>query len=97
MKFSLLALYFSLSVVQLLAQVATTSSFPADWIGSWSGVLNIYGPKGLVQSVPMQLEIHPIDTSKEGRYTFGLIYGPKEQDWRPYELVPVMPDSASGE
>lgn len=37
----------------------------------------------------MSLEIHKIDTSKEGRYTFGLAYGSKEQDWRPYELVPV--------
>ena len=40
----------------------------------------------------MTVEIFPIDTSKEGRYTFGLVYGSKEQDWRPYELVPVHPE-----
>ena len=40
----------------------------------------------------MRLEIHKIDTSREGRYTFGLVYGSKEQDWRPYELVPVAPE-----
>jgi hypothetical protein len=45
-----------------------------------------------VQSVEMTVEIHKIDTSGEGRYTFGLVYGSKEQDWRPYELVPVAPE-----
>jgi hypothetical protein len=70
---------------------ADTLPFPASWAGDWAGTLEIYNSKGLVQSVPMTLIIHPIDTSTEGRYTFGLIYGSKEQDWRPYELVPVDP------
>ncbi|MDO8366762.1 MAG: hypothetical protein Q7T20_08210 [Saprospiraceae bacterium] len=65
------------------------SVFPESWSGDWSGTLEIFNGKGKVQSVEMALEIHKIDTSKEGRYTFGLVYGSKEQDWRPYELVPV--------
>lgn len=69
-----------------------TQSFPSSWQGDWKGTLDIFNGKGKVQSVEMTLEIHQIDTSKDGRYTFGLIYGSKEQDWRPYELVPVAPE-----
>jgi hypothetical protein len=87
-------LSFLLSLpLSLAAQSAVDSlAFPASWAGDWSGTLQIYTAKGLAQSVPMTIEIHPIDTSTEGRYTFGLIYSSKEQDWRPYELVPVSPE-----
>ena len=67
-------------------------TFPASWAGNWTGTLDIFSAKGKVQSVEMTIEIHKIDTSKEGRYTFGMVYGSKEQDWRPYELVPVAPE-----
>ena len=67
------------------------ATFPESWAGSWHGTLEIFNAKGKVQSVPMWLEIEKIDTSSSGRYTFGLVYGSKEQDWRPYELVPVDP------
>ena len=73
------------------ASVTDTVPFPASWAGNWTGTLSLYYPSGKTQSVAMTVEIHPIDTSKEGRYTFGLVYGSKEQDWRPYELVPVNP------
>lgn len=79
----------------LSAQTPVTDkpeTFPASWQGDWKGTLEIFNGKGKVQSVEMTVEIHKIDTSKEGRYTFGLIYGSKEKDWRPYELVPVTPD-----
>jgi hypothetical protein len=71
---------------------ATVDSFPASWSGTWTGTLHIYNAKGLAQTVPMEIEIHRLDTSATGRYTFGLIYGSKEKDWRPYELVPVAPE-----
>lgn len=70
----------------------TPDTFPLTWQGNWSGTLDIFNAKGKAQSVAMTVEIHQIDTSKEGRYTFGLIYGSKDQDWRPYELVPVRPE-----
>ncbi len=77
----------------LLSGQATDSlAFPASWSGSWHGTLEIFNARGKVQSVPMWVEIHPIDSSTTGRYTFGLVYGSKEQDWRPYELVPVAPE-----
>jgi hypothetical protein len=75
-----------------IAQAADSLGFPASWQGSWDGQLRIYNQKGLAQTIPMVLEIHRIDTSTTGRYTFGLVYGSKEQDWRPYELVPVQPE-----
>ena len=86
----LLACISILFIQTLFAQTAET--FPASWQGDWSGTLDIFNGDGKVQSVAMTIQIHKIDTSQEGRYTFGLIYGSKDQDWRPYELVPVAPE-----
>lgn len=72
--------------------VPDTLTFPTSWQGDWTGTLDIFSGKGKIQSVEMHLEIHKIDTSKEGRFTFGLIYGSREKDWRPYELAPVAPE-----
>jgi hypothetical protein len=68
------------------------NTFPESWQGDWTGTLEIFNGKGLVQTVEMSVEIHKIDSSKEGRYTFGLVYGSRDKDWRPYELVPVNPE-----
>ena len=75
----------------LHAQAPDSLSFPASWSGDWVGQLEIFNGKGLVQRIAMEIEIHKLDTSTQGRYTFGLVYGSKEKDWRPYELVPVDP------
>ncbi len=69
------------------------AQFPETWQGDWTGTLDIFNGAGKVQSVEMSVEIHKMDTSTQGRYTFGLIYGSKEKDWRPYELVPVSPET----
>lgn len=66
--------------------------FPNDWVGNWTGKLDIFSAAGKVNEVDMLLEIHPLDTSATGRYSWGMTYGSKAQDWRPYELVPVQPD-----
>lgn len=93
MRTSILLLLFSFafSAPNLLCQSEDTT-FPAAWQGNWTGTLEIFNGKGKIQSVEMTLEIHKIDSSLEGRYTFGLVYGSKEQDWRPYELIPVAPE-----
>lgn len=80
------------TAISTAQNISDSLSFPASWQGDWTGTLEIFSGKGKIQSVEMRLEIHKIDTSKEGRYTFGLVYGSKEQDWRPYELVPVAPE-----
>ncbi|MCC7507319.1 MAG: hypothetical protein IT259_18580 [Saprospiraceae bacterium] len=91
MRLSLL-IFFVFNTFYLGAQQADSLSFPASWEGDWVGKLNIYSTRGLAQSIDMMVEIHKIDTSTSGRYTFGLVYGSKEHDWRPYELVPVQPE-----
>jgi hypothetical protein len=73
--------------------ISGKENFPKGWIGTWHGTLEIFSAKG-TQSVPMWVEIAPLDTSKQGRYQFGLVYGSKEKDNRPYELVPI--DTAKG-
>ena len=93
MRFLLFLLLATPGFAGLSAQTHNdAASFPASWAGDWAGDLNIYNAKGLAQTVAMRLEIHPIDTSTSGRYTFGLVYGSREQDWRPYELVPLSPE-----
>jgi hypothetical protein len=88
----ILFLFLLASSISSKAQNMATTSFPASWEGDWTGKLEIFNAKGMVQSVEMTIEIHKIDTSTTGRYTFGMVYGSKEQDWRPYELVPVAPE-----
>lgn len=79
------------------AQNTTTSgeertSFPASWQGKWSGNLEIYSPKGLAQTVPMELHILPIENTKN--YTWTIIYGEdKVAGKRPYELQPIDPEN----
>ena len=90
----ILSLFFLGLSFQAFAQSTTVPDslpFPAAWAGNWAGNLTIYSPKGVAQTIPMFLEIHKIDTSKTGRYTWGMVYVSKEKDWRPYELVPVEP------
>lgn len=86
-------LIFALSVLAGSLFAQSEAAFPVSWTGNWTGTLEIFNARGRAQRVPMALEIGPIDTSTTGRYHFGLIYGSKEQDWRPYELVPVNPQS----
>ena len=76
------------------AQTPNSETFPDAWSGLWTGTLDIFGPKGKVQSVAMEVEIAKLDTSKQGRYVFSLVYGGRDKDYRPYELVPV--DTAKG-
>lgn len=91
-KIILLWTLIGLGSTWLCGQTTDSLAFPESWAGTWQGTLEIFNGRGKVQSVPMWVEIHKIDTSTTGRYTFGLVYGSKEQDWRPYELVPVAPE-----
>ncbi len=77
--------------VRLFAQPALPESppFPFTWIGKWAGDLNIYGPAGLLQSVPMSLTILPLEN---GTYTWNIQYGPDSAGLRPYLLEPVAPE-----
>lgn len=84
--------FFILLQALASAQNSDTLAFPAAWAGHWHGTLDIYNTRAKTASVPMWVEIQKIDTSTSGRYTFGLVYGSREQDWRPYELAPVAPE-----
>jgi hypothetical protein len=74
------------------AKTATIPQFPKDYIGNWSGVLEIYNSAGKVQEVPMQLNIQPLKDSASTQYSWEIIYGEKGKDHRPYRLVPVDAD-----
>lgn len=89
---SFLFVYCLFLSVRAPLQAQSEAQFPASWEGNWHGQLDIFNANGKVHSIPTGLEIHKIDSSGTGRYTFGLVYGSKEQDWRPYELVPLAPE-----
>ena len=70
-----------------------SDSFPEAWLGNWEGELHIYRENKLMQSIPMELEILPIDTSDN--FVWAIIYGPdKEAGRRSYELE--ITDSEKG-
>lgn len=84
-----------LTGLMLTVWCLTTSAqtFPQSWRGTWRGTLQIHSAKGVVQTVPMAVEIAP--TADSLRYTFALIYGEDTaKGRRPYELVVV--DRAKG-
>lgn len=85
------AFFFSFYALSAAAQAADSLPFPASWAGRWMGTLDVFSGKGKVQSVSMEIELLKIDTSQQGRYTFGLVYGGRDKDYRPYQLVPVDP------
>ena len=83
----LFLLFFSFSALQ--AQDEAT--FPESWSGSYAGTLDIFGPSGVLQSLPMELHILPIEDSEN--YTFTIIYGEdKEAGARKYILEPTDPE-----
>jgi len=69
-------------------------SFPKDWLGQWTGTLNIYRDTGLVQTLPMQLHLQPIEGSEN--FTWTIIYGEDvEKGTRNYELETI--DASKGQ
>lgn len=81
---------FGIIVFVLISSVAysQSDSFPASWIGNWKGELLWYKTgKPEPQKVNMELRIQPADSTDS--YTWQLIYGSKEEDYRPYILKPV--------
>lgn len=65
-------------------------SFPEEWTGHWSGILNIHSTKGNNQSVPMSLQISPIE---KDRWSWIITYGEGEKaDIRKYELLATDPE-----
>lgn len=86
--------WFILGVLLFLAvrvkSQNSNSGFPEAWLGTWTGELHIFSAKGLMQKIPMGLEILKTDTPQV--YTWNIIYGPdRASGLRPYRLKPVDP------
>ncbi len=82
----LLLLFLVLGISPIFGQEkdTDTADFPASWVGNWKGELKIYTGRGLGQTIPMQLRIHPVNDST---YTYGIVYGPDEKSGlRDYQL-----------
>ncbi len=73
------------SGLQENALTPDTLPFPQSWLGNWTGNLEIFKNNKLVQTIPMELEMLEIDTSKN--FIWAIIYGQdKVEGRRPYEL-----------
>jgi hypothetical protein len=69
------------------------ASFPADWIGHWSGPARLVWPDGRRRDFTMELIIAP--TADPKRFTWTVVYAEGEnRQERPYELVVI--DAAEG-
>lgn len=72
------------------ASAQSESSFPASWLGNWTGELEIYNSRGLAQKIFMGLNIQPTDSA--GVFTYEITYGEGEAaQTRPYVLQTVDP------
>jgi len=90
-KYRSVSLFFIICTVSFtcLGQKVTNNAdnFPTDWIGNWSGKLEIFNSEGLQQSLNMQLLIQPIANSRD--YEWSIIYGDDhDKGLRAYELQP---------
>ncbi|ULQ56197.1 hypothetical protein KJS94_16225 [Flavihumibacter rivuli] len=84
MRFTFLLL-LTLAGNRLLAQ-QTNTEFPATWTGKWKGTMTWYQGTAKRQDVPMELHILPTDSADQ--FTWRLIYGTNQSDYRPYILKP---------
>ena len=74
--------FFIFLLLSSRVALAQTENFPADWIGHWKGELAWYkNGKPLPQKINMELIIQPTDSAEQ--YTWQIIYGTKEGDYRP--------------
>ncbi|MEM1359873.1 MAG: hypothetical protein AAGF89_16830 [Bacteroidota bacterium] len=71
------------------AQSAEPPLFPQDFVGNWEGDLDIYGPKGIRQTVPMELHIQPVNDTT---YTYAIIYGEDKVAGKRDYLIVQGPD-----
>jgi hypothetical protein len=79
------------SFLTLSVSAQEGASFPESWQGIYTGTLEIFGPQGLAQSLPMELHILPIEGSEN--HTWTIIYGEdKEAGARKYILEPTDPE-----
>lgn len=68
--------------------------FPAPYVGTYAGNLNIADASGTIRNVPMEIEIAP--TEKEGEYRYDLIYFvSSEKQVQSYILKTI--DAATGQ
>ena len=82
---NLFFIFASLFPFAVFAQEAAPV-FPDDWLGIWRGTLEVQTPKGVVQELPMRLELTATDSS--GVYNWLLVYDlGEETDERPYTLM----------
>ncbi|MEO5946632.1 MAG: hypothetical protein ABIP79_07415 [Chitinophagaceae bacterium] len=82
--------WFGITVFVLISSIAYSQSdlFPSEFVGNWKGELLWYKTgKPAPQKVNMELRIQPADSTDS--YTWQLIYGSKEEDYRPYILKPI--------
>ena len=62
-----------------------SGSFPQNWLGKWSGTLEIYQGPTIAQTFPMSLEISTTDSAHIWNWV--IIYGLDSPDVRRYLLV----------
>ena len=84
--FIITCLLLGLSSNALSAQ--SEKSFPENWVGNWTGELEIYNAQGLQQKIFMGMHIQPTDST--GVFSWEITYGEGEnKQVRPYFLQTI--------
>jgi hypothetical protein len=83
-----------IKINQIKEIVIDSMVFPDDWVGRWHGELSVFKPRQKVQSIPMRLDILPVDTTNNNYY-WSITYGEDTiAGKRAYNLIPI--DKAAG-
>lgn len=86
------ALILLMGSSSLMAQTDSLLHFPQDWLGNWSGNLEIFKSSGKVDQIPMELRLGV--TASNDRWSWMIVYHGRSTDERAYELV--AKDKANG-
>ena len=94
MKFHSLSLlfFFLFTCFNCYSNEVIDSSKIDPWLGTWSGMLEIFNSSGKTQTIPMKIKHFSTDTI--GTYGWYLVYGEEATGTRSYFLKTV--DEASG-
>lgn len=88
----IMRLFFPLLLLFPLSLCAQQKdAFPASWAGHWAGKLEIITPRGVMQQVPMEMEITPSDTTPAWHWRSTFNPGAENEVFKDYLLRPRDP------
>lgn len=85
--------FFLLLLLPLSLSAQQEGAFPASWAGHWTGGLEIITPQGVMQQIPMEMEISASDTTDAWHWRSTFNPGLENEVVKDYLLRPRDPEA----